>query len=196
VPDRLILFIRAALNEISNNLPDYSLRLFLTGLTIFFPYGTSDATFKGNLISTLPWKGTVEGHLAFEIGKLTIETMHWATLFGLGCALLFLLISRNVSVLAVEGPKLRYWSNLLFTTGIVVSWGALSAQIYMTAGAQQFAHLPGSSLILLMAFAVLGAVFLISFGVAFYAFVSPNLRVVGAPWVLRKVFRVVARATG
>jgi hypothetical protein len=184
---------------IGNNLVDCFTRL---GGFILSAVGSYFAANPGG-------KGLILGLLLNNTGPVTrgdqqyahvvlaaVDTLPVAMLLGVGGTLLFWLLGRRVAVLAIEGPQLRRWSRILFSTGFVLTLMFLIWQLPSNGITLAMIRQDGTRLAYAAgALGCLAVIYVLTFVAAFYAFASPNLRVIAAPWPLRHLFRGLARAT-
>jgi hypothetical protein len=183
---------------IENNFAEFSTRLSASILSIVGSYFTADTRVQGFIRGLLldDSKGTTAEQQYYQVVRAAVAALPEAMFLGLGGALVFWLLSRRVAVLPVEGPQLRRWSRGLFSVGLALTLGSLLQQLMEKAVTLDMLLQNGTRLAYAMgAFGCLAAAYVLTFVTAFYAFTSPNVRVIAAPWPLRQLFRGLARAT-
>jgi hypothetical protein len=181
-----------------NNVADFSTRLFAFIFSSVGSYFTTNSwaqEFIRGLLLDYSKAPTSADQQYYRVVLAAVEVLPEAMFFGFGGPLVFWLLGRRVAVLAVEGPQLRRWSRTLFSVGLALTLGGLMAQIMKAFGFDTILQSGTRLAYAAGALGCLAAVYVLTFVAAFYAFTSPNLRVIAAPWPLRHLFRGLARAT-
>jgi hypothetical protein len=186
---------------IQNNLADFFARFGLSVVGLAFPSGAiteSGQTFiRGLFVSSAARIEPGEDLLHYvRIVTPAVNALPIVMALGVGAAVLFVVIARGVAVLAVEGPQLRTWSRRLFRAGFMLAMGFVAWLVPAnTFEPNELLQNPTRLGYTVGIFLGLALVYVLMFAAGYFAWMSPNVRVVAAPWPLRSVFRAITQAT-